>query len=95
MDEGVHAVFVINELEDECVNRIRVRVEWEILLVVLFFAQAVLGALRLPSVFSNHMVLLRDAPVPVWGTAVAGETVTVEFAGQKKTAVTDSSNHWK
>lgn len=51
--------------------------------------------LTLPSVFSDHMVLQRERPVPVWGTAEAGSKITVEFAGQKKTAVADSSNHWK
>jgi len=36
--------------------------------------------------FMTHMVLQRGMKVPVWGTADAGESVTVEFAGQKKTA---------
>ncbi len=51
--------------------------------------------IKLGSLFADRMVLQRDMPVPVWGTAEPGETVTVEFAGQKKTAVADSSNHWK
>ncbi|MDF7822742.1 sialate O-acetylesterase [Pontiellaceae bacterium B12227] len=41
------------------------------------------------------MVLQRGKPVPVWGTAEPGEKITVAFAGQKKTALADSSNHWK
>ena len=45
--------------------------------------------------FTDNMVLQRDKPVVVWGTAGPGEKVTVEFGGQKKTAVTDASNHWK
>jgi len=44
----------------------------------------------LPPVLSSHMVLQRDRPVPVWGTAAPGEQITVEFAGQKKTAVADA-----
>lgn len=51
--------------------------------------------LTLPSVFSDHMVLQREQPVPVWGTAEPGAIVTVEFAGQTKTATADSSKHWK
>ncbi|WP_372797834.1 sialate O-acetylesterase, partial [Pontiella sp.] len=47
------------------------------------------------SLFTDNAVLQRNQPVPVWGRAEPGATVTVEFAGQKKSAVTDSSSHWK
>ncbi|MCX7010643.1 MAG: sialate O-acetylesterase [Kiritimatiellaeota bacterium] len=58
--------------------------------------------LKLVAVFSDHMVLQRDVPVPVWGTATPGERVTVEFApstgsgqgGQKKTATADANGKW-
>jgi sialate O-acetylesterase len=33
--------------------------------------------------FTDNAVLQQGIPVPVWGTASDGETVTVEFAGQK------------
>lgn len=49
----------------------------------------------LPSVFSDGMVLQRNSQVPIFGKAAPGEVVTVEFAGQKKSATVDSSNHWK
>lgn len=38
--------------------------------------------LELASVFSDHMVLQRNLPVPVWGTAKPGDTVTVEVVPQ-------------
>jgi sialate O-acetylesterase len=38
--------------------------------------------LWMPSVFGDHMVLQRDARVPVWGTAGPGETIRVEIAGR-------------
>jgi sialate O-acetylesterase len=50
--------------------------------------------LRLAGVFGDHMVLQRDVPVPVWGWAEAGESVTVKFAGQEKTAVADATGKW-
>lgn len=53
-----------------------------------------LAELRLAGVFGDHMVLQRDVAVPVWGWADAGERVTVEFAGQKKTAVADAAGKW-
>lgn len=52
-------------------------------------------ALRLASPFTDHMVLQRELPVPVWGTAPVGESVTVEFAGQKKSNVTDADGRWR
>ena len=51
--------------------------------------------LWMPSIFSDGMVLQRDRLVPVWGKADPGTEVTVEFAGQTKRAVADSSKQWK
>jgi len=48
----------------------------------------------LASPFTDHMVLQREQPVPVWGTAGAGETVTVEFADQIKSATADADGQW-
>ena len=42
---------------------------------------------RLPAVFSDHMVLQRSNVAPVWGWAEPGEKVTVQFAGQTKNAI--------
>jgi sialate O-acetylesterase len=47
------------------------------------------------SLFSDHMVLQRNADVTVWGTADAGAEVTVSFAGQTATAKVDGDGHWK
>ncbi len=52
------------------------------------------GAVRLPHIFGDHMVLQRDLAVPVWGWADAGEKITVEFAGQKKTVAADAAGRW-
>jgi len=49
---------------------------------------------ELPSVFSDHMVLQRDQPTPVWGRASAGERVTVEFAGEKASAQAAEDGSW-
>ena len=49
---------------------------------------------KLASPFTDHMVLQRDAKVPIWGTADAGETVTVEFVGQIKSATADANGKW-
>lgn len=44
--------------------------------------------------FSDNMVLQREKPVNVWGTAKKGEKVTVNFAGQSKTAVASKDGQW-
>ena len=63
-------------------------------LLCLAFASLAAADLRLPAVFSDHMVLQREKPVAVWGWADADEEVSVEFAGQKKSAKADASGRW-
>lgn len=46
------------------------------------------------AVFSDRMVLQRDAAVPVWGTADAGEKVAVSFGGQIKETVAGADGRW-
>lgn len=53
-----------------------------------------LRALELPTIFSDHMVLQRDQPLPVWGRADAGATVQVTFGSQTANATADASGHW-
>jgi sialate O-acetylesterase len=52
------------------------------------------GAVALPKVFSDNMMLQCDLPAPVWGTAAPGEKVTVRAAGQEKAAVADRDGQW-
>jgi sialate O-acetylesterase len=54
------------------------------------------GAKPTPAgLFTDHCVLQRDLPIPVWGKADPGENVTVEFAGQKKAAKADPNGKWR
>ncbi len=46
------------------------------------------------SVFGNNMVLQREQPVPVWGTATAGEPITVTFGGQKVSTKANAVGRW-
>ena len=47
------------------------------------------------SMFGDHMVLQRGMPVPVWGTADPGESVTVGFAGRQVTTKADADGKWR
>ncbi len=59
--------------------------------LVAFAARA---DVELPAIFSDHMVLQRAAVAPVWGWADTGEKVTVQFAGQSKTATAGKNGKW-
>ena len=61
---------------------------------MVFFTCAVHAAVKLPHIFGNGMVLQQGAPVPVWGWADPGESVTVEFAGQTKKTTAKADGTW-
>jgi len=49
----------------------------------------------LPKLFTDHMVLQREAKLPVWGNADAGEQVTVTLAGQSRSTAADDNGKWR
>jgi len=53
------------------------------------------AAVRLPRIFTDHMVIQRDKPVSVWGWADAGEQVVISFHNQQKQAKANSKGYWK
>ena len=61
----------------------------------LLAAASVHAAVKLPNIFNHDMVLQRGQPVPVWGWADPGESVTVQFAGQTKTATAGADGTWR
>jgi sialate O-acetylesterase len=63
--------------------------------LILLRSQAVLADVRLPAIFSDHMVLQQDVTVPVWGWAAPGEEVFVSIGGQTKSTRADSQGKWK
>lgn len=64
------------------------------LVVVTVCSTVSLADVKVPPVFSDHMVLQRDLAAPVWGTAEAGEKVVVSIAGQSLTAKADDEGKW-
>jgi sialate O-acetylesterase len=48
----------------------------------------------LASLFQDHAVLQRDRPIAVWGSATAGETVSVSFGGLEASARADGLGRW-
>jgi len=66
-----------------------------IALLLIFYAFAPLHAeVRLPVIFSDHMVIQRGVEAPVWGWAEPGEKVRVSFAGNTVLTRADHAGKW-
>jgi hypothetical protein len=55
-----------------------------LLAVALVFPPWLRAEVALPKAFGDNMVLQREKPVQIWGTASPGEEVSVSFGAQKK-----------
>jgi sialate O-acetylesterase len=68
-----------------------------VLLCSLFASagEVVRADVKLPVFFSDHMVLQRDGKAPIWGTADAGEKVTVRFRDQSQQTTADAMGNWR
>src|SRR4051812_22900108 len=54
------------------------------------------ASLQLASPFSDHAVLQRDIPVPVWGwDDQSGATITVTYGGQTKQTIVNAAGVWR
>jgi sialate O-acetylesterase len=66
-----------------------------LLILFLLTSQFTFAQLKIARLFSDHVVLQRQKPIPVWGWAKAKDKITVTLAGQTQTAVTDASGKWQ
>ncbi len=66
-----------------------------ILLLSFFLCQSSLAQLQLCRLFTDHAVLQRQKPIPVWGNAQPNEMVALTFANQAKTTRADASGFWR
>lgn len=61
----------------------------------LFVFSGLAGAdVRLPAIFSEHMVLLRADKVPIWGEADPGEKISVTLNGQTVETTAGNDGKW-
>jgi len=63
--------------------------------LALLGARAVDAAVSLPSIFSEHAVLMRSDRVPVWGKATPGEQIGISLGKATATAVAGADGAWK
>ncbi|TAF73489.1 MAG: sialate O-acetylesterase [Bacteroidetes bacterium] len=50
---------------------------------------------KLSPLFSEDMILQRDVPINIWGTANPGEEITIKFKDKKTSAITLADSTWK
>ncbi len=62
---------------------------------VLYCAVLTRAAVQPHLLFQHNMVLQRRCALPVWGTALPGETVTVAFARQRVRGVAGTQGVWR
>jgi len=70
------------------------RLQWVVLSLLLGVVTAA-ADVKLPALISDNMVLQQGRQVAIWGTADAGEQVTVSLGEQKEAATADGNGLWK
>lgn len=73
-------------------SMMKVPLVWGLLLAGALVARA---DVTLPAFFSDHMVLQQGVPVPVWGRAAPGETITATLDGREQKTIADAQGAWQ
>ena len=61
----------------------------------ILVAPSVRADVRLPSIFSDHMVIQQNEKIPIWGWADPGERVAVQLGDRKRSTKADDQGRWK
>ena len=72
-----------------------IRLEMVLCLAALAGLPGKLSATTLGSPFADHMVLQRERPLPIWGTARPGEVVVVTFGTHRRETTADMKGNWR
>ncbi len=70
------------------------RARFSVALLLCLTATIAGAQVTLPKVLSSHMVVQRNFPVHVWGTALPGEGVSVTFRGETRAVTADRLGYW-
>jgi sialate O-acetylesterase len=63
-------------------------------ILAILFSVPLKGVVRLPAIFSDHMVVQDGLPVKVWGWASPGESIEIKFSGQKLGLRANNVGQW-
>src|SRR5437016_6068150 len=75
-----------------------VRTRWPQTFAVILAAgllQHTRAEVRLPAVFSSHMVLQQEKPVIIWGWASPNEQITIQIATETRQIRANERGEWK
>ena len=67
---------------------------YKIFLSLLIIGTSATADVKLPSIFSDNMVLQQNLDNKVWGWASAGEEISVKFAGNEYSTKADEKGNW-
>jgi sialate O-acetylesterase len=78
-----------------CGKKIKKPMKQILLLALLLSNVATFAQLKLARLFSDHVVLQRQKPIPIWGWAAAKEKISITMAGQTLQTQADVSGKWQ
>lgn len=73
----------------------RITLHIQVLIGLTLLSQVVRAELRLPHIFSEHMVLQRERSIPIWGWATEGANVEARLGDTTVKAVADKEGVWR
>lgn len=68
--------------------------KFNLLLILIACTSTVSAKVTLPKIFSDNMVLQRNAQIPIWGWANPNEKIVIKFHNQIKNTTADSKGNW-
>jgi sialate O-acetylesterase len=95
MSTNVGTIAIIQYLYKKNTMNLCKRLLFCIVLVGLTTMKPANGAITLPSLISDNMVMQQGQPVHIWGKADAGEEITVKILNQTQKTVTDDKGNWQ
>jgi len=64
-------------------------------LICLIVTTSLHAEVKLPGIFSDHMVIQRNQPIKIWGSAAKGEKITISIDRYKANAVAGKTGTWQ
>ena len=69
--------------------------KYTIVCTLILLSSITSGQVMTAKIFSDNMVLQREIPIPVWGTAKPGEPITVKLEKSVVQTIADINGNWK
>lgn len=63
-------------------------------LLTILISISINAQVTLPKIFADNMIVQRNTPIPVWGTAKANEEIEIRFNKQVKKTKADQNGKW-